>query len=79
MNCVHCNADNLDDYPLCADCRTRFHMPHRPVCLHCKEETDETRRDYDGERMDEGRAVIRLLVTRHTRDAGSSGRTLEVA
>ncbi len=79
MTCVHCHADNLDDYPLCEDCRRRFHMPHRAVCLHCKEETDETRRDYDIERMAERSDIVRLLATPDARHSDSLGRALEVA
>lgn len=38
-DCLHCGADVIDGYPLCAACATRYHMPGRIAmganCIHC--------------------------------------------
>jgi len=35
MTCLHCENENLRDYPLCDGCARAFHFPHRSTCLHC--------------------------------------------
>ena len=77
--CPECGNDNLTDYPVCPRCAKTCHFTHRSVCLHCKEETDETRRDYDIERMAERSDIVRLLATPDARHSDSLGRALEVA
>lgn len=46
--CDRCGDDKLTDYPVCPACATRWHFPHRAVCLHCehKREAEKAARTF---------------------------------
>lgn len=43
--CPECGNDNLISYPVCPACATRWHFPHRAVCLHCEHKREAEQND----------------------------------
>ena len=52
--CPECGNDNLISYPVCPACATRWHFPHRAVCLHCEHKREAEQNDASTVRWSNG-------------------------